>query len=1043
MPAPLAPRVYSIPPGVPFLPTLADALLSGRLVAGFPSGDDPAALADATIFVPTRRAARALRSVFAERLGARAAILPVVRPLGEFDEDAAAFEETSVDTLALAPPVSATERLLMLAPLVRRWKQRLPAHVAQLFAEEVVVPASAADALWLARDLAALIDEVDTEGADWTKLGGLVDASLSGWWQVTLDFLEIVTRAWPEALKELDRSNPAAHRSALIRAEAARLARNPPPGPVIAAGSTGSIPATAELMATIARLPTGAVVLPGLDAGLDAQSLQALSAEAPEPQLQGHPQFGLLRLLRRLDIAREAVADLGEPSAAMQSRRAILSEAMRPAETSDAWVERRALFAEPAIAQALQGVTLVEAANEREEALAAALALRRAVDVPGRRAALVTPDRPLARRVSAELLRFGIRADDSGGAPLLQTPPAELLTLLVETALKPGAPVPIAALLKHPLLHLGLERQAVRRAAEAAELVTLRGSPARPDAAAMVPLFDRRLAAITAEGARRPFWLGRVAAAECRAMLGRLSDAVAPLAALRDTADLTLAEALAVTVQSLEALGRAADGGLSALYAGDAGERLADALRALAGTTAPFSFPGADWPDVLRALLAPEAVKPRAGGEGRVAIWGTLEARLQDVDTLVIAGLNEGSWPRRAEADRFMSRMMKGGLDLAPPERRIGQAAHDFTMGLGTPEVVMTRAVRAGDAPAPPSRWLQRLTTFLGADATAPMRRRGADLVMLARALDMPERRFGFKRPSPTPPPAVRPRNFSVTEIEMLRRDPYAVYARRILGLSKLDPMVRDPGAAERGTLFHEILKRFTQACPDPTVRNAPQMLLSAAHAVFREAALPADVEAVWWPRFVALASSPSGYLAWERERVERVKERHAEVRAVPSRVGRTGVTLSGYADRVDILFGGMGAVLDYKTGSSPSKAQAHTLIAPQLALEAALLARGAFEALGKVVPSELSYVRLRPNGMVEEETILDVQGRPAKSAPQLAEEAWRRLEELLAAYREPERGYTSRALPFREGDTDGDYDHLARVLEWSAGGDGEELMSE
>ncbi|TIT00122.1 MAG: double-strand break repair protein AddB, partial [Mesorhizobium sp.] len=207
-------RVFSIPPGAPFLPTLAEALLSGRLVPDF-CFDDPLALADATIYVPTRRAARALRGVFVDRLGGRSAILPVIRPLGEFDEDEAAFEADASAAIDLAPPIAAIERLLLLAPLVRAWKRRLPAHVAALFDEEIVVPASAADAIWLARDLARLMDEIETEGTDWTKLADLVTGNLAGWWQVTLDFLSIVTENWPNLLEERNRSNPAAHRSAL------------------------------------------------------------------------------------------------------------------------------------------------------------------------------------------------------------------------------------------------------------------------------------------------------------------------------------------------------------------------------------------------------------------------------------------------------------------------------------------------------------------------------------------------------------------------------------------------------------------------------------------------------------------------------------------------------------------------------------------------------------------------------------------------------------------------------------------------------------
>jgi ATP-dependent helicase/nuclease subunit B len=591
-------------------------------------------------------------------------------------------------------------------------------------------------------------------------------------------------------------------------------------------------------------------------------------------------------------------------------------------------------------------------------------------------------------------------------------------------------------------VQLGLDRTLVRRAAEAIELIVLRGSPARPDILTIDQLFEARLAALGA-AARTPFWLTRLNTSridECRKVLRRLVDVMAPLRTYRVAGDVHLAEILTATVTAFEALGRDASNGLAELYRGDAGEKLADVLRALVASEARFDFPAADWPDVLSALLAPEVVKPMQGGDGRIAIWGTLEARLQTVDTLVVSGLNEGSWPRRAEADRFMSRMMKGGLELEPPERRIGLAAHDFIMAMGAQNIVLTRAARAGDAPATPSRWLQRLTTFIGEDHAKGIRARGDEVIAWARMLDKGVTARRFSRPDPKPPLDVRPKSFSVTDIEKLRRDPYAIYARKVLDLNPLEPLVRDPGASERGTLFHEILKRFTQACSDPTAPDAEVALLEAARAVFAEAALPPDVHAVWWPRFMALAAGAEGLLNWERERAANVKSRHAEVRAMATSVGKTGTTLSGFADRIDILAGGMADILDYKTGSTPSKAQAHTLIAPQLALEGALLAREGFKEIGAREPSQLAHIRLKANGRVEEESILELPRKPAKSARQLSEEAWQRLDELLTAYRELSRGYISRALPFKEGDTDGDYDHLARVLEWSAGGETDEF---
>ncbi|MHB2267368.1 double-strand break repair protein AddB [Aliihoeflea sp. PC F10.4] len=1026
------PHVLNIAAAAPFIPTLIDALLDGRLVPGFRYDGSPLSLADVTIYVPTRRAARELRSGFLEKFDRQSAILPVIRPLGEFDDDSWISGASELDVL---PAIDPLERIVRLAPLVQAWKRRLPSHLAALYGEDLAIPASLSDAIWLARDLSSLIDEIETEGGDWTRLSELVPAELAGWWQVTLDFLQIVTQAWPQYLAEAGRVNPAHHRDAQIRAEAERLNSRALRGPVIAAGSTGSIPATAELLATISRLEQGAVVLPGLDRAMDEQAWQAIGRENASPAIHGHPQAGLKKLLRRLGIDRRDVGELGEGREDIAARISLVGEALRPAETTEAWAQDRDGLMDMVARGALDDVTLVEAANEREEALAIAIALRLAVQEPEKTAALVTTDRDLARRVSGELRRFGIIADDSAGTLLADEAPAVLMRLAVETALRPGDAVSVLSLLKHPLLHLGLPRGNVRRGTETIDLVTLRGGTGRPDIASIGEDFAERLAAHD-EQARKPFWLGRLdeeRRSEAGEIAERLARAVQPLCALRTLGEIDLQQALRATVETIEALGRDETGRLDPVYGNEAGNRLADFLRGLAGLDASLSFAPAEWPDILAALIANETVKPTPAGDPRVSIWGPLEARLQTVDTMIVGGLNEGNWPRKAEADRFMSRMMKQGLDLEPPERRIGQSAHDFVMAMVNPRVILTRSARAGEAPAVASRWLQRLLTCAGPEATGALRARGRDYIAWTRGIDARPDMALAGRPEPRPPIEVRPTHFSVTEVETLRRDPYAIYARKVLRLQAVEPLLRDPGAAERGTLFHDILHGFAVAEIDPFAPGAVDHLLRIGREKFDETALPPDVDAVWWPRFQKMAGR---FVGWERSRVGVVR-RIAEARADPTAVGASGVTLSGYADRIDLLAAGMADIIDFKTGTNPSKGQAHSLLAPQLALEAALLMRGAFVGIGEAMPAELAYVRLKANGDVEHDGIHEFK-KELKSGPDLAHEAWERLERLIAHYQQPQNGYISRAVPFREGDFSGDYDHLARVHEWSAGGDGD-----
>lgn len=1029
-----APRLFAIPPGAPFLPTLADALLDRRLIDGFPAAADPLALADAVIYVPTRRAARQLRAAFAGRDGAGAALLPSIRPLGEFDEDLGWFDASADDSVD--PPVDALERRLRLAPLVHAWKQRLPGHIAAKFAEGVVVPATMADALWLADDLSRLIDEVEAAEASWERMDALATGQLAGWWEVTLEFLRIVTKAWPDFLKQCRKTNPGAFRTAAIRAEAARLAANPPSTPVIAAGSTGSIRATAELLKTIAFLPRGAVVLPGFDLAMDAATRAALGNEIGDPTIFGHPQFGMVKLLGYMGATVADVVALGAVAAPLASRAAIIADALSPAALTDLWPDRRGGLSESAIAAAFADVAFIEAANERDEALAIAIALREAIENPAHDAALVTPDRGLARRVAAELLRFGVVADDSGGTPFAATPPGSLVAGLLTAAFRPGDPVTVLSVLKHPLLCAGFARAEARHAAETFELVALRGGSGRPDIAALPELLAERLALAETAG-RPPLWVGRLSSDDIAAattLARAVHTRVAPLAELRNAAKIDLRHLARSLGVALEALAAGPDGSLSRLYGGESGEALAELLRNLIASEAEIDFDPAEAPDVIGALCSSLAVKPKAAASRRVFLWGALEARLQSVDTLVMGGLNEGVWPRQPEPGQFLSRMMKAELALDPPERQIGQSAHDFVMAAGAPRLVLTRSARAGDAPAVASRWLERLSAYLGANAMAPLRARGGRYLALAAALDDSPRRDFAPRPQPSPPLALRPKRFTVTEVETLRRDPYAVYARRVLGLHRLEPLVRDPGAAERGTLLHDILAGFVEAEIDPAAPDALAQLMAVGRAAFDAMALPRDVEVAWWPRFVRTARN---IIAWDRDR--NVARRCAEEAATPALVGSTGVSLSGRADRIDIHSDGSAEILDFKTGSTPSKKQAHTLIAPQLALEAALLARGAFSGIGPRRPVELAHVRLRADGAVEQESILSAGGgkeRSEKSAVALGEEAWARLTELLDWFAVESNGYRSRVLPLRERDVEGDYDHLARVLEWSAGGD-------
>ncbi|WP_349359068.1 double-strand break repair protein AddB [Stappia sp.] len=1061
MPARAAPDIVTIPPSAPFLETLVDEIVSGRLVPGLDLVADPLALADVTLYLPTRRAARALPALFQARLDRAAVLLPSIRALGDVDEDAQQLGAAR-EVAGLPPALPDMHRKLAMTRLVQAWEGALRREVLELGAEAVLrTPASAADAAWLAGDLIALMDEMETEEISWAGLTDLVPEDHARYWQITLDFLKIAMSHWPEHLAAQNAMDPKARRSALIRREAERLRTTRPRGPVIVAGATGSVPATADLLAAVAGLDRGTIVLPGFDATLDPRSWTEILGTPETPGTPSHPQYGMARLVQGLGVRRDEIAALAPVGGPHALRDRIVAEALRPAQTTDRWPEIRRGLDPRALQEAFAEVDLLVARNEAEEALTAAVILRKAV-AEGQTAALVTPDRTLARRVIVELTRWGIQADDSAGRPLDQTAPGVLARLAARLSLDGLEPVALLALLKHPLTRLGLPAKDVRASARVLERAVLRGPRPQTGTRGLkdAVMAARDLAVATPEH-RAPRWK-RVHAPDWEPLLDlvdRLAEALAPLEGFAGEAGASAAQAgdgkdsepvpvvdlVAAHEEVLRRLARDETGGHDELYAGEAGEGLAQAFAdMLDGRDAGLAVPARDWPDVFLALVSGLNVRRRLPGDPRIAILGPMEARLQPFDLVVLGALNEGTWPQRTRNDPWLNRPMKHGIGLDPPERRIGAAAHDFQQALGARRVVLSRAERADGAPTVPSRWLLRLTTLLGDGAESPvaaMRARGDGWRDLAARLDRPDGPVRpAARPAPAPPVAARPARLSVTEVETLIRDPYAIYARKVLGLDPVDPIGGDPGAAEKGTLIHDILADFLSGWTGPFDATAEAHLLDLGRARFAAfEAFPA-VRAIWWLRFTRIARA---FVRHEAEGAETVAGRHLEIPGaldLDLAPGRT-VTLSARADRIDRTRDGTLSVIDYKTGQAPSLAQVSALLAPQLPLEAAMIAEGAFADVEATLPvTDLVYLRLT-GGRVP----LEVARRNPKEAAvaELAAEALLRTKRLFAGYEDPATGYLSRARVLMEQEVSGAYDHLARVREWAlasepgAGGDG------
>ncbi len=962
-------RVFSVDPADPFLATLAARVVDGTLWPGEARPADPFALSAVTIYLPTRRAARALADAFIDAAGG-ATVLPRIAALGEAE-----------DELPEGAVVGALEARVVLARLIRAWAGVLERTAPEPDAR-LLHPAAGPDAIRLAGDLLGLMDQVETQEADWSRLPGLVDRTeLAAHWEITTDFLRIATETWPAWLAEAGKLSPAAARRAEAAAAAERL--RDAAGPVIVAGSTGSLPATRRLIRAVAESPWGAVVLPGLDRSADAASWEAVRTA---PDAPGHWQHGLHILLDALGLDPADVRRLAPPATAVApaqlslafddppaARTALLGAALRPAPETHRWLADRAAID---LAAAFRDVAIVEAADEREEAAAIAIAMRESVE-RGETVSLVTPHRPLARRVRHALARFGLEADDSGGEPL-GTTPAGVLARLVATVAAGGGAADWLALLKHPLATFGsaLSPDAVRRAEKA-----FRGPRIEPGAIpAVLRGADATLAAVL--------------------------EAMAPLASLRGSH----------TVGAFAAAHQAA---VTAVSAGAGTAQGAEALAATfaeLGARDELAVTAGDWPGTFDALVSTVPVRT-AATDAPVRILGPLENRLQPVDHAILGGLNEGTWPQSPDAGPWMSRGMMGAFGIELPERRIGLSAHDFVMAAHAPRVTLTRARRAGGEPTVASRWWQRLHAFAG-DAAAPARSAGRRLVALAAALDAREPVPPPPRPAPTPPLAARPASLNVTEVGRLVRDPYAVYARRVLRLKPLDPIEADPDASDRGSLVHLVLARFIgeghHRRPDAAAR-----LVAIAEAALAETLPHApDFRALWGARLRAIAPKIAAAEA-ARPTAEHLVEVAAETDVLPGR------TLRGRFDRIDIGEGGV-EIIDYKTGNPPTAKQVETFLEPQLPLEAALLRVGALDG----VPADLPIAALVYVAIASGRTAVDWRVVAGDSASELSEQTLARLRALLARYDDPATGYLSRARMQFTSD-EGDYDHLARTAEW------------
>lgn len=991
-----AARVWCVPAGAPFLSALAGALADAVNLR-----ESPEALADGVVYLPNRRSARAFAEALHAAAGGRQTLLmPEIRALGDLETDDAppGLDAAFAD---LGPALSDAKRLGTLMAMVKAWFD----------AQERSLPA--ASALAAAQNLAALLDEAAIAGkTDWSDLGALVERTdLAAHWQESIRFLEIITEHYPAWLAEQGVEDKLARRLAAARAIAAHWNAVPPKGPVIIAGSTGATPASRILMAAASRAPQGAVVLPGLDRSLTGKAIEEI-ATTPS-----HPQFALLETLSEFHLSPGDVPVLpGLDEDGLAARRALIHESLSPAELTGDWRKRLEDISAPLTPDAftrtgLSGLDLIAAHDETEEAMLAACLLRETLETPGRTAALVCPDAGLARRVSAHLKRWDLEVTPSEGTPLAHLPAGIWFDALLDWWIEPADPVRIAALLHAP-------GTTAPDGAALFERWVLRGVRWWESLEDMQARLKERLT----EGVHHK------PADDELAQIKLVAAWLVDTAAVLNVDETLSAEGFRTVVRTI--LPRLCDP--QELWRGGDGAALAgqvESLMQLAEAYGPLLLE--DWLGLWRQMAADANVPPSSPGHPRLQIHGQLEARLQTADHVILAGLNEGVWPNSPGADAFLPRHFKTGLGLEDSEARMGLAAHDFASLACAPRVTLLCSKRREDAPAVASRWIWRLQTLargaLGGeveDALGPAPERDPRVWagLLKRPVDSAP--LAGVEPRPRPPADKRPESLSVTRIDVLQRDPYAIYAERVLKLSKLEDLDQDMDARQRGTAIHKALELFEKS---PAI-GAEGLAASLADELRKAGAKP---EVLLGER-VALAETARRYVDWHAGRAVDPDNVRIEIGGdikIPRAGELKDFKLTATADRVEIREGGAIAIIDFKTGNPPSDKEIGAGLSQQMPLQALIAREGGFSGVPAADVTELTYVTVRADFRVH---VIGLKKPLEKSAMELADDALAGLTRLIRGYDNPEQAYLS-APRAQFVKYEGDYGRLARRAEWTS----------
>jgi len=983
-------NIYNIPSYLPFSDILATYLLEK-------TKDNPHSLTKYKLLLPTRRACRILQDTFLRLNNGKPMLLPHLLPIGEVDEGELSLlmiDNNSKTTLEIPSAITPLKRQLLLAKLIMQvpeFKQGFDG------------------ALGLSKALCQFIDQVAVEGVDFSDLHNIVPEEFAAHWQVTLDFLKIISEHWPKILKDNNLIDVAERRNLLLQNMASYWSERPPDYPVIAAGSTGSIPAVAKLLKVISNLPQGKVVLPALDMQMEPDSWEVIT--------EIHPQYSLKKLLNYIGVDREDVSSLIDVTP--KSERYVLASAMMsPAEFTHKW---KGFSHENNINSMLDGLEYYSCKTPHEEAGVIALIMRESLEESGKTISLVTPDRDLARRVKSLCKRWSVDVDDSAGENLIDTKLGKFILLTLDAVKRKFDSVSFLSLLKTGLCQIGYPSDQANKYIKALEIEILRSG----EVISTHEMLRKKIDLMDEDSGIGEY-------------IDKLYEAVLPLYDLsHKSGGLNIKDMLAAHVKALEKLAESENNiGCLRLWKGDIGKAASlffSDLLEHAHLVDDLSYEG--YCKIVLSLMHDITVRVPYGQHPRIRILGQMESRLMRSDIIILGGVNEGVWPSEIKHDPWMSRPMRREFGLPASEQAIGFAAHDFVQNFCADRVVITRSEKSSGAPTIPSRWLERLNTLLGSSGLSLRDLSSKPYLSWVRLADCVDVK-PCSRPAPCPPVSIRPRAISVTKVETWLKDPYSIYMYYMLRLKKLRPLKQENDAALKGSVLHKILDEFTHKYPKNLPDDAQEQFLNLAKETINKDVQNKEFISYWWPKLIRISD---WFVEHEKKWRKDANFIESEIDgSVDFNIGGIIFNIHGRADRIDRLNDGSYAIIDYKSGGSFSKNPLLNGELPQLPLEAIMLSEGGFNGMGfrdnnadkknKISGGKVSNLGYwKVTGGTKSGEIISI-NEDIENVANIVREG---LENLVISFQ-------SEKMPFycipdiNKAPRFNDYEHVARVKEWS-----------